>query len=129
MCILREKCIYCVYTAWKVSTFGVILVLIFSRSDWIRGDTPYLSVFSPNAGKCGKNADQNSSEYGVFLYSDNVVFAWMLQHFRYYADHSITEFFWRAAQVLNCQQHSFRIMVYCFAMSLLLRLKLNVWKF
>ena len=28
---------------------------------------PYLSVFSPNAGKCGKNADQNNSEYGHFL--------------------------------------------------------------
>ena len=27
----------------------------------------YLSVFSPNAGKCGKNADQNNSEYGHFL--------------------------------------------------------------
>ena len=25
--------------------------------------TPYLSVFSPNAGKCGKNAEQNNSEY------------------------------------------------------------------
>ena len=30
----------------------------------------YLSVFSPNAGKCGKNADQNNSEYGHFLHSD-----------------------------------------------------------
>ena len=29
----------------------------------------YLSVFSPNAGKCGKNADQNNSEYGQFLRS------------------------------------------------------------
>ena len=30
---------------------------------------PYLSVFSPNAGKYGKNADQNNSEYGLFLLS------------------------------------------------------------
>ena len=30
---------------------------------------PYLSVFSPNAGKCGKNADQNNSEYVHFLCS------------------------------------------------------------
>ena len=29
----------------------------------------YLSVFSPNAGKCGKNEDQNNSEYGHFLRS------------------------------------------------------------
>ena len=28
-----------------------------------------LSVFSPNAEKCGKNADQNNSEYGFFLRS------------------------------------------------------------
>ena len=26
---------------------------IFLHSDWIRRDTEYLSVFSPNAGKCG----------------------------------------------------------------------------
>ena len=32
-------------------------------------DTPYLSVFSPNAGKCGNNADQNNSEYRHFLRS------------------------------------------------------------
>ena len=29
----------------------------------------YLSVFSPNAGKCGKNADQDNSEYRHFLRS------------------------------------------------------------
>ena len=34
-----------------------------------RRDTEYLSVFSPNVGKCGKNADQNNSEYGHFLRS------------------------------------------------------------
>ena len=39
-------------TAWKVSVFGVFLVRIFPHSDWIqRGDTEYLPVFSPNAGK------------------------------------------------------------------------------
>ena len=32
-------------------------------------DTPYLSVFSTNARECGKNADQNYSEYGRFLRS------------------------------------------------------------
>ena len=35
-------------------------------------DTPYLSVFSPNAGKCGKNEDQNNSEYRHFLRSDSL---------------------------------------------------------
>ena len=29
------------------------LVRIFPHSDWIQRDNPYLSVFSPNAGKCG----------------------------------------------------------------------------
>ena len=31
--------------AWNVSIFGVILVQIFPNLDWIRGDTPYLSVY------------------------------------------------------------------------------------
>ena len=39
---------------------------IFPHSDWIRRDTEYLSVFSPNAGKCWKNADQSNSEYELF---------------------------------------------------------------
>ena len=41
---------------------------IFPQSYWIRRDT-YLSVFSPNAGKCGKIAHQNNSQYGHFLRS------------------------------------------------------------
>ena len=43
---------------------------VFPHSDWIRRDTKYLSTFSPNAGKSGKNADQNNSEYGLFLRSE-----------------------------------------------------------
>ena len=42
-----------VFTAWKVSVFGVFLVYIFPHFDWIWRDTLYLSVFSPNAGKYG----------------------------------------------------------------------------
>ena len=53
------------FTAWKMSVFGVILVRIILPSDWIQGDTEYLSVFSPNA----ENTDQNNSEYGRFLRS------------------------------------------------------------
>ena len=37
---------------------------IVTHSDWIRRDTPYLSVSSANAGKSGKNADQNNFKYG-----------------------------------------------------------------
>ena len=41
------------YTTWKVSVFGVFLDPIFPHSDWIWTDTPYLSVFNPNAEKYG----------------------------------------------------------------------------
>ena len=40
-----------VFTAWKVTVFGVFLVCSFSHLEWIWRDTPYHSVFSPNAGK------------------------------------------------------------------------------
>ena len=43
---------------------------IFTHSDWIRRDTSYLSVFSQSAGKSGKIADQNNSEYELFLRSE-----------------------------------------------------------
>ena len=38
---------------WKMFVFAVFLICIFQHSDWIRWDTPYLSVFSPDAGKYG----------------------------------------------------------------------------
>ena len=41
------------YHCVKVFVFGVILVRIFPHSDWIQRDIPYLSVFSPSAGKYG----------------------------------------------------------------------------
>ena len=49
VCILRNP-----LTAWKVSKYSVFSGPYFPHSDWIRRDTPYLSVFSPNAG----NTDQ-----------------------------------------------------------------------
>ena len=48
---------------------GPYLAQIFLHSDCIRRDTEK-HVFSPNAGKSGKNADQNNSEYGLFLHSE-----------------------------------------------------------
>ena len=68
----------CCFTLRKVSVFGVILVRIFTHFPEIslqsisrsisRSISPkYLSVFSPNVGKCGKNADHKNSEYGHFL--------------------------------------------------------------
>ena len=40
-------------TAWKVSVSGVFLVHIFPHLDWTRGNPPYLSISSLNAGKSG----------------------------------------------------------------------------
>ena len=50
---------------WKVSVFGVILVRLFPAFPLLW--TEYGEIFSPNARKCGKNADQNNSKYGHFL--------------------------------------------------------------
>ena len=76
---------HCVKSVRILSYSGPHFSLIFPHSDWMWRDTelfwsaffphfpafglntPYLSVFSPNAGKCGKNAGQNNPEYGLFL--------------------------------------------------------------
>ena len=41
------------FIAWKVSKYEVFSGRYFPHSDWIRRDTPYLSVFSPSAEKYG----------------------------------------------------------------------------
>ena len=65
---------HCVKIVYIRSYSGLHFFRIFQHSDWIQRDTKYLSVFSPNAGKCGKNADQNNSEYGHFLVSEVLIF-------------------------------------------------------
>ena len=66
-------------TAYKVSSFEVILVRIFpafSRTQTDYGEIQsisYVSVFSPNAGKCGKYAPLNNSKYGHSLRSGHGV--------------------------------------------------------
>ena len=42
----------------KYANTEFFLVRIFPYSEWIRRDTPYLSVFSPNAGKYGVSFTQ-----------------------------------------------------------------------
>ena len=56
------------YTAWKVSIFGAFLDRIFPHLDWIRSDTPYLSVFSrtPFSVQMQENTNQKNSEYRHF---------------------------------------------------------------
>ena len=53
-----------------MSVLGDILVSIFPHFAAFGLNTETYSVFDPNVGKCGKNADQNNSEYGHFLRSD-----------------------------------------------------------
>ena len=60
---------YCVKSVRIPSYSGLHFFHIFPHSDWIRRNTGYLSVFSKNSGKYGKNADQNNSKYGHFLRS------------------------------------------------------------
>ena len=60
---------HCVKSVRIRSFSGPHFARIFQRLDWIRRDNPCLSVFSPNARKCGKNGGQNNSEYGHFLHS------------------------------------------------------------
>ena len=43
---MRSHCVKCPNTEF-------FLVRVFLHSNWIRKDTPYLSVFSPNAGNYG----------------------------------------------------------------------------
>ena len=68
--IVRKQFIHSVKRVHILSYSGPNFSRIVPHSDWIRRDTEFLSVFSPNAGKSGKNADQNNSEYGLFLSSD-----------------------------------------------------------
>ena len=67
---LKKGQYHCVKSVRIRSYSGPHFSCIFPHSDWIWRDTECLSVFSPNAGKCGKNADQNNSEYGRFLRSE-----------------------------------------------------------
>ena len=67
-----EKHIELVYETFplrKKCPYSELFWSRFTDSDWIRRNTEYLSVFSPNAEKCEKNTDQNNSEYGQFLRS------------------------------------------------------------
>ena len=60
---------HCVKSVRIRSFSGAYFPRTFRHTDWVRRDTSYLLVFSSNAGKCGKNADQNNSEYRHFLRS------------------------------------------------------------
>ena len=66
-----------IFTASKVSLYGVTQVHVFPHFPAFRVQSEYgeilsISVFSPIAGKCGQNADQNNSGYGHFLCSASI---------------------------------------------------------
>ena len=54
--------LFYLYTSWKVSVFGVFLVLVFQHSDWIRRDTASLRIQS----KCGKIQTRKTSDTDTF---------------------------------------------------------------
>ena len=56
-------------TAEKVSKYGVFLARVFRHSDWIRRDTPFLSVFSSNEAKYGQ-------EKTAYLDNFHTVISW-----------------------------------------------------
>ena len=60
---LREKC----------PNMKFFLVRIFPLSDWIRRDTPYLFVFSPNAGKYGPKKTLSFDTFHVVGASINLL--------------------------------------------------------
>ena len=60
------------HNEWKMSAFGSFLVLIFTYLNWIPRDTPFLSVFSPNAGKYGPGKLQKRAFLGSFTWSELV---------------------------------------------------------
>ena len=57
---LREKC----------PNTEFFLVCIFPHLDWIQRDTKYLSVFSPNAGKCGPEKTSYLDNFHAVTFSE-----------------------------------------------------------
>ena len=74
-------------------------------------NTEYLSVFSPNAGKCGTNADQNNSEYGHKVCSRNIQLPILPQNFKFslesislkFNGNTVAKFTWHCMQQNNYQ--------------------------
>ena len=57
----------------------LFLVLIFPHSDWIKKDTPYLSVFRPNAGKYRPEKNSDLDTFHAVLIQIILSVAWILQ--------------------------------------------------
>ena len=86
VCVINVKNL--LYTSWKVSVFGTFLVRIFPDSDWIRRDTEYLSVFSPNAGRYVPEKTPNTDTFRAvsvdrFIFFISLTLNNISRYFRY----------------------------------------------
>ena len=93
--LLREKC----------PNTEFFLVCIFPHSDWIRRVNPYLSGFSPNAGKYGseKTPYLDTFHAVLWMYLCNtaelivcwfLLFTWYLFYYLMFSDFQIKDAFW-----------------------------------
>ena len=62
--MISEECIW--HTMRKKCHYSELFWSTFFPHPAFGLDTSYLSVFSPKAGKCGKNTDQHNCKYGHF---------------------------------------------------------------
>ena len=90
-----------------MSVFRVFLARIFPRSDWIRRDTEYLSVFSPNVGKYGPEKLHTDTFYAVNLLMKKISIYHLL----------------RKLKALKIQYPTISLMMKYF------RLSLDLWKY
>ena len=90
---LRKKCPYSEFL-WSA---------FFQHFPAFGLNTEYLSVFSPNAGKCGKSADQKNSEYGHFLCS--ILLFWIYK----YINNSDKNHLWNICKVVCVTDQNFQI--------------------
>ena len=107
------------YTAWKVSVFRIILVCIFPNLDWILRDTPYLSLFSPNAGKHGPEKFRRRTLLCCVKYSRKTI------HVRY-----LTRFWIRLCRGQNILANAWILFleIHCFINKNALKLKIKISK-
>ena len=60
---------------------------IFPHSEWIRRDTAYLSVFSPNAGKCRKMRTRitpNTDSFYAVMLTKNITLSLLWPFFEFF---------------------------------------------
>ena len=88
---LREKC----------PNTEFFLVRIFRHSDWIRRDTSYLSVFSPNAGKYGPEKSPYLDTFhtvrtiSACVWCIKIYFCIYINLFIFFSRHVFASFWWQ----------------------------------